>query len=123
MKRLIPWILSFVLAVWCIALSIKVQKLREASKATTEEKADSGKTDTEPTLSPPEPKAEKDESVRSEGNELLRLRNEVTQLRQRYQEPETSARIKEQQLATAIASQQNAMAYARWKEEQLSESV
>jgi hypothetical protein len=123
MKRLIPWFLSFVLAVWCIALLIKVEKLREASKATTEEKADFGKVDPEPTLASQEPKTERDEPVPPQGNELLRLRNEVSQLRQSNQELEATARAKEQQLAKAIASQQNAEAYARSKAEQLSEAV
>jgi len=123
MKRLIPWLLSFVLAAWCIALLIKVEKLREASKATTEEKADFGKTGTEPTLASPEPKTERDEPVPTEGNELLRLRNEVHQLRQSKQELEATSNVLAQQLSAAIAARLNAEAYARSKAEELSPSV
>src|SRR4029434_2176114 len=102
MKRLIPWFLCFVLAVWCIALLIKVEKLREASKATPDGRVDFGKIDTEPTLASPELKTETDEPVQHEANELLRLRNEVHQLRQSKQELEATSNVLGQQLSAAI---------------------
>jgi C-terminal processing protease CtpA/Prc len=122
MKRLIPWFLCLVLAVWCMALLIKVEKLRELSKAVSEESTDLGKTDTQSALAPPEPRTERDETAQPEGNELLRLRNEVSQLRRSKQELEATAKVQAEQLATAIASRQNAEAYARSKAGELSQS-
>ena len=120
MKLLIPWFLSLVLAVWCLALLIKVQKL---TSATAGEVAGSGGTSAAPALAPPEPKTEREEATPAEGNELLRLRNEVSQLRQRKQELEATTNLQAKQLSAAIASRQNAEAYARQRAEASSEEV
>ena len=108
MKRLLPWVLCVVLAVCCVGLLLEVQKLREAAQVTTVDTAASDGTNAPQVEASPAPNPEKDEIAARERGELLRLRNEVHQLRESKQELERRVNSQAQQLSAAKAAQERA---------------
>ena len=111
MKRLLPWVLCGVLTVCCVGLLLEVQKLREAAQVTTLDPAASEGTNAPQVEASRAPNPEKDEIAAREQRELLRLRNEVHQLRESKQELETNVNSQKQQLLAAKAAQERLLAF------------
>src|SRR6478672_757150 len=99
MKRAFPWIISLLLAVWCVRLHLNLKKLELAiphETLGTETTAISAETNSEEPLTAAD-KAELGE-LRKERADLLRLRNEVRQLRDGKKELEAKVATQEQKL-------------------------
>jgi membrane-associated protease RseP (regulator of RpoE activity) len=109
MRRLFPWIACLFLALWCVGLLVEVRKLRGAANAATAgTTAADGTSAGEASEVSPAPNIEKDEIATHDRSELMKLRNEVHQLRESGRELEARVKAQEQQLSAAKAAREGA---------------
>lgn len=94
-----------------MGLFLEVQKLREAAQVTTADTVASDGTNATQVEALPAPNPERDEIAARDLGELLRLRNEVHQLRASKQELETMVNSQRQQLSAAKAEQERAQVF------------